>query len=68
MVVNVVRLNCVLDEESMAHSIEGNIVENFEVVDAMGGDSTVVCLVDSVAFNDGLMNSTNHVKVDRVAT
>ena len=59
---------CVFYKDSVAHSVEGHIVDHSEIMDAMQSDGSVVSLVDSIASHIGLIDSADHVEMKRVTT
>ena len=52
----------------MTHGVEGNIVDNSEIMDAMQSDSSVVGVPDGVALNIGLVDSSDHVEMKGITT
>ena len=60
--------HCVFNEDSVAHSVEGHIVENSEIMNAMQSDGSVVGVPDGISLNIGLVYSSNHVEMKRVTT
>lgn len=65
-IVNVVGLNSIFNEECVTKDIVGNVLHNAEVVDSVGRHCTVVGLMNGVTFDVGLVNSTDHVEMNRV--
>jgi hypothetical protein len=61
-------LSSVLNENSVAHSIVGYIVDDLEVVHSMKSNGTIVSLMDGVVPSIGLVNGTDHMEMNRVAT
>ena len=66
MVVVVVGFSGVFTEISVSHSIISNIVLNRKVVNTVSCDSSVIGLVDRVTNDVWLVDSSNHVEVDRI--
>lgn len=58
----------ILDEDAMAHSVVRYVVLDFEVVNSVDGDSTVVRLVDGIVAHVGLVHSSNHVEMDWISS
>jgi hypothetical protein len=52
----------------VTHGVEGNIVDNSEIMDAMQSYSSVVGVPDGVALNIGLVDSSDHVEMKGVTT
>ena len=64
---DVLRLDAVLDEEGVAHRLEGDVVDDAQVVDAVDGDGAVVRVVDRVVPRVRVAHVADHVEVERVA-
>ena len=63
----VVSLDGVLEEDSVAHSLVGNVARDGQVVDSMQSGSSVVGLVDGVVLDVGFVYGAEHVEVDWVS-
>ena len=61
-------LGRIFNEDGVAHDIVCNVVEHIEVVDAVDGHSSVVGLMDRVAFNNRLSHTSDHVEMDWIST
>lgn len=61
-------LSSILNEDSVAHVLVCDVVLDSEVVHTMNRHSSVVCLPDGIVSHIGVMNSTNHMEMDWVAT
>lgn len=68
MIVNILGLGSILNEEGVTHSVIGDVVEHSEVVDSVSGHSTVVGLMDRVTLDIGLVDGSDHVEMNWVAT
>lgn len=65
---SVLGLGSVLNEDGVAHGIVSDVVLDLEVVDSMEGDSTIISLMDRVVTSVGLVNGTNHMEMNGIAT
>jgi hypothetical protein len=61
-------LDCVLDEHGMSHSVVIHIPQDSQVVHAMDCRTTIEGLVDCVANDVRLIDCSNHMVVNRVAS
>jgi hypothetical protein len=61
-------LSRILDEDSVAHGVIGNIVLNSQVVNSMNSDGSVVSVVNGVIPDVRVVNCSNHVEMDRVSS
>jgi hypothetical protein len=52
----------------VAHSIVSYVVNDLEVMNSMEGHSAIVSLVNSVVASVGLVDGTNHMEMNGVAT
>ena len=64
---HVLGLNPVLDEEGVAHRLEGDVVDHAQEVHAVDDHRAVVGVVDRVAAHIRVAHGADHVEVDRVA-
>jgi len=68
VVVVVISLDSVFNEESMSHSVVGNIIFNCKIVNSVCCDSSIVGVMNSVTNNIRFIDISNHVEVNWVAT
>jgi hypothetical protein len=52
----------------VTHGIVSYVVNDLEVMNSMEGHCTIVSLVNSIVAGVGLVDGTNHVEMNRVAT
>ena len=50
------------------HGVESDVVFDGEVMNAVGSDCTIICVVHTAIANVRLINSPDHVEMDRVPT
>jgi len=62
----VLALNGIFNEDSVTHSVIGNVVLDTEVVNAVNGDSSVERVMDSVVTHVRLVDSSNHMEMNGV--
>ena len=66
MIEDVLRLNCILDEEHMPHVIIGDIISQTQVVNSMNSDGSVVRIMNGTAHNIRLMDRTDNMEMNRI--
>ena len=64
----ILRLNTILNEDSVAHSVVGDVVLYTEVVHAMNRHCTIERMVDGIVTHIRGMDCSDHVEVDRVGS
>jgi hypothetical protein len=64
----ILSLSSVFNKDSVAHGIVGNVIDDLEIVHSMESDGTIVSLMDSVIPGIGLVNCSNHMEMNGVAT
>jgi hypothetical protein len=61
-------LNSIFNENVVTHGTERNVVVNSQVSGSVNSNSSVETLMDSVLSDVRVMNSTNHVHVERISS
>ena len=64
---SVLGLGSVLNEDGVAHSVIGDVVLNLQVVNTMDSHSSVEGMVNGVVSHIGVVDSANHMEMNRVA-
>jgi hypothetical protein len=68
VIVDIFCLCCIFNKVSVTHSVKSHIINHSKVMNTMCCNCTVIGLVNSIADNIGLVDGTDHVEVNWVAT
>ena len=67
MLNQVLGFSSIFNEEGMSHRVEGEVIDDPQVVHSMYGHCSVVTMMNRVMSRIRFVHSSNHVEVDRVA-